>query len=128
MKIIRKANCIEGGNRSYFLLTADFASLEARLAAIDTFYNPETYPDPDPVLYSVYRDGSKTSDLHSMTGYGTFCSSVGMKAYRVHDDVDNKDYVFAPTSKVRVDRAGTEMVITAKELQENDHILEHMRK
>ena len=141
MFIKKKENCREGGQRGYFLLTCDFASLQARLASIDTFLNecPDATFDspegqkakPDPVLYSVYRDGSDTSDLHSMTGFGTFVGSIGMKAIRVHDDVDNKDYVFANSSKVRVERAGCPadgLVIKACELQPTDHILEHMKK
>ena len=51
-----------------------------------------------------------------------------MPAIRVHDDADNKDYVFADTSKVRVERAGKEETIKASELLPNDHILEHLKK
>ena len=139
MIIRKKENCREGAARSWFLLTCDFASLEARLAAIDTFKNDcpnkpfisatDSKETPDPVLYNVYKDGSDTSDLHSMTGFGTFVKSVNMKAIRVHDDADNKDYVFAPTSNVRVKRAdGTEAKIKAKDLVTTDHILEHCAK
>lgn len=139
MIIKKKENCREGGQRSYMLLTCDFASLEARLAAIDTFKNDcpnvpfinaaDSKETPDPVLYNVYKDGSDTSDLHSMTGFGTFVKSVNMKAIRVHDDADNKDYVFAPLSNVRVKRAdGTEVKIKAKDLVATDHVLEHCTK
>lgn len=138
MVIRKKENCIEGGQRSYFLLTCDFASLEARLAAIDTFLNEDPNEKfytaeksttmPDPTLYSVYKDGSTTSDLHSMTGFGTFVGSTHMKAIRVHDDVDNKDYVFAPKSKCKVLRDGQEIIVTASELLPNDHIIEHCKK
>lgn len=117
-------------------MTCDFSSLQARLAAIDTclndspdakFYSPETYGlMPDPVLLDVYKDGSKVSDLHSMTGFNTFVSSVKMKAIRVHDDLDNKDYVFAPISKCRIKRNGKEETVLAKDLQENDHIIEQL--
>ena len=109
MIVKKKENCREGGQRSYFIATCDFASLQARLASIDTFLNEcpdSTFDSPeaqaakaDPVLYNVYRDGSDTSDLHSMTGFGTFVGSTHMKGIKVHDDVDNKDYVFAPKSK-----------------------------
>lgn len=138
--IVKKTpNCEEGSHRSWFLLTCDYASLEARLAAIDTFLNsnPEMqYKDdesssaykPDPVLLEVYKDGSATGDLHSMTGFGTFVGSVHMKAIRVHDDTDNKDYVFAPMSKCKVLRNGEETVIKADELVETDHVIEHLKK
>ncbi len=138
MIIRKKEKCIEGGARAHFIVTCDFASLEARLAAIDTFLNEnpeerfytadESTSKPDPILYDVYKDGSTTSDLHSMTGFGTFVGSTHMKAIRVHDDVDNKDYVFAPKSKCKVLRDGQEIVITAPELLPTDHIIEHCKK
>lgn len=139
MIVKKKINCREGGNRSWFIATADFSSLQARLSSIDTFLNDcpnakwgddaAEKAKPDSVLYSVYRDGSDTSDLHSMTGFGTFVGSVNMKAIRVHDDVDNKDYVFAPTSNVRVLKAdGTEKKVQAQQLEPTDHILEHCKK
>ena len=139
MVIKRKPNCREGGNRSFFFLaTMDFASLQARLASIDTFLNEcpdSTFDSPegqaakaDPVLYNVYRDGSNTSDLHSMTGFGTFVGSTHMKGIKVHDDVDNKDYVFASKSKCKVIREGNEVTVFASELIPTDHIIEHLKK
>lgn len=139
MNIKQIKNCREGGQRSWFLLTCDYASLEARLAAIDTFMNNNPtfkYVDeksseqymPDPVLLDVYKDGSPLGDLHSMTGFGTFVGSIHMKAIRVHDDVDDKDYVFAPMSKCKVLREGKEIIVNADDLLESDHILEHMKK
>lgn len=122
----------------FFLLTCDYASLQARLASIDTFLNEcpdKTFDSPegqaakaDETLYNVYRDGSDTSDLHSMTGFGTFVGSTNMKAIKVHDDVDNKDYVFAPKSKCKVQRNGQEAVVYASELISTDHIIEHLKK
>ena len=123
----------------FFLATCDFSSLQARLCSIDTFindcpkakFNEEAAQKalPDSVLLSVYRDGSDTSDLHSMTGFGTFVKSINMPAIHVHDDVDNKDYVFTEVSNVRVRKAdGTEKKIQAKYLEVTDHILEHCKK
>lgn len=138
MIVKKKENCREGGQRSYFIATCDFASLQARLASIDTFLNEcpdSTFDSPegqaakaDPVLYNVYRDGSDTSDLHSMTGFGTFVGSTHMKGIKVHDDVDNKDYVFAPKSKCKVLRDGNEVTVFASELITTDHIIEHLKK
>lgn len=122
-KIQVNHNSVEGGNKSWFIATGDFSSLEARLAAVDTVLNDQGL---DPVLFEVYKDGSKTSDLHSMTGYNTFCK--GRKAIRVHDDVDNKDYVFDILSNVKVLRNGQEMKIKASELIETDHIIEALAK
>ena len=79
-------------------------------------------------VYNVYKDGSDTSDLHSMTGFGTFVGSTHMKAIRVHDDVDNKDYVFAAKSKCKVLRDGQETTCFASELLPTDHIIEHLKK
>ena len=103
MIVKKKENCREGGQKSFFIATMDFASLQARLASIDTFLNEcpdSTFDSPegqaakaDPVLYNVYRDGSDTSDLHSMTGFGTFVGSTHMKGIKVHDDVDNKVHI-----------------------------------
>lgn len=138
MIVKKKENCREGGQRSYALLTCDYASLQARLASIDTFLNEcpnSTFDSPegqaakaDKVLYEVYKDGSDTSDLHSMTGFGTFVGSTNMKAIKVHDDVDNKDYVFAPKSKCKIQRNGQETVVYASELVPADHIIEHLKK
>lgn len=138
MIVKKKENCREGGNRGYFLLTCDYASLQARLASIDTFLNEcpnSTFDSPegqaakaDETLYNVYKDGSDTSDLHSMTGFGTFVGSTNMKAIKVHDDVDNKDYVFAPKSKCKVQHNGQETVVYASELMPSDHIIEHLKK
>lgn len=124
MKIKKIKNCIEGGHRSWFLCTCDYSSLEARLASIDTCLNPEGL---DQTLYNVYKDGSKVSDLHSMTGFGTFVDSVKMKGIHVHDTVTNKDYVFAPTSNVLIKKAdGTQKKVQAQYLEESDTILEYL--
>lgn len=125
MTKIEKKFGIEGGDHSWFIVTGDFSSLEARLAAIDTCLNNDGI---DPILFEVYKDGSKTSDLHSMTGFATFCKSVDMQAIHVHDDVDNKDYVFAAQSKMIVDRGGQRTTIFAKDLKSTDHILEYLKK
>ena len=122
-KISKESSSIEGGNRSWFIATGDFSSLEARLAAIDTCLNTQGL---DPVLYEVYRDGSKTSDLHSMTGFNTFVK--GRTAYEIHDSESGKDYVVDELSKFKVLRNGKETVVQAKELLETDSIVEYLPK
>lgn len=138
MKIEKIENCIEGGHRNFFIMTCDFSSLQARLASIDTFLNDcpdipfidakSSLSKPDEVLYNVYKDGSDTSDLHSMTGFGTFVESINMNAIRVYDDVDKKSYVFAPISKCRIIRDGVECIVKAVDLRETDHIIEYCKK
>ena len=122
-KISRDTHSVEGGNRSWFIVTGDFSSLEARLAAIDTCLNDQGL---DPVLYEVYKDGSKTSDLHSMTGFNTFVK--GRTAYEIHDAESGKDYVVDELSKFKVLRNGQETVVQAKELLETDSIVEYLPK
>ena len=66
MIVKKKENCREGGNRSFLICTMDYASLQARLASIDTFLNEcpnSTFDSPegqaakaDKVLYEVYKD------------------------------------------------------------------------
>lgn len=125
MKIEVKKNCREGGTRSWFIATCDFSSLQVRLAAIDTAFQSKNGL-PDPVLYDVYKEGSDKSDLHSMTGWKVFNESCGLHAIKVHDDVDGKDYVFAPTSRVKVELNGKQEEVLAKDLKPEHHILEHL--
>ncbi len=53
----------------YYLGTLDYASLQMRLAAIDTVLNPS---GPDKSLYNIYIDPKMGGDMHSRTGYGVF--------------------------------------------------------
>ena len=55
--------------KEYYLCTLDYASLQIRLAAIDTNLNPE---GRDNNLYNVYLDPKMGGDMHSRTGYGVF--------------------------------------------------------
>lgn len=121
VKIQKINNSLEGGNRSYFLAICDFASLQARLATIDSCLNENGI---DPVLYEVYRDNSKTSDLHSMTGFNTF--SKGRKAIEVFDDSTGENFVFDELSKVKIKRDNEEVVVYASELKSTDSIIEHL--
>lgn len=122
-KINKETASVEGGNRSWFIATGDFSSLEARLAAIDTCLNDQGL---DPVLYEVYKDGSKTSDLHSMTGFNTF--TKGRTAYEIHDSESGKDYIVDALSKFKIRRNGEEIVVQAKDLTETDSIAEYLPK
>lgn len=76
IKIRVEHNNKEAGLRSYYLMTSDAASLEARVCAADTACNDSGI---DPALYDVYKEGSDLGeDMHSMTGFNTFCKSINM--------------------------------------------------
>jgi DNA polymerase I-like protein with 3'-5' exonuclease and polymerase domains len=53
----------------YKLCTLDYASLQIRLAALDTSLNED---GRDNNLYEVYLDPKMGGDMHSRTGYGVF--------------------------------------------------------
>ena len=77
----------------YYLCTADYASLQIRLAAIDTNLN-ETGRDES--LYNVYLDPKMGGDMHSRTGHAVF---VGDKDFdidviEVEDEKGNKKTYF----------------------------------
>jgi DNA polymerase I-like protein with 3'-5' exonuclease and polymerase domains len=55
--------------KEYYLATLDYASLQMRLAAIDTNLNED---GPDKNLYTIYIDPKMGGDMHSRTGYGVF--------------------------------------------------------
>jgi len=55
--------------KEYYLCTLDYASLQMRLAAIDTNLNEG---GRDHSLYNVYTDPKMGGDMHSRTGYGVF--------------------------------------------------------
>lgn len=121
IKIRKEINSFEGGQKSFFISTCDFSSLQARLATIDTCINPQGL---DPVLYEVYKDNSKTSDLHSMTGFNTFAK--GRTAIEVKNTETGECYVFDELSKLKIKRNNEEMVVYASELQNTDSILEYL--
>jgi DNA polymerase I-like protein with 3'-5' exonuclease and polymerase domains len=55
--------------KEYYLATLDYASLQMRLAAIDTNLNDG---GRDKGLYSIYLDPKMGGDMHSRTGFGVF--------------------------------------------------------
>lgn len=123
-KIVVEKDSVEGGERSWFTEISDFSSLQARLASIDTCLNPQGI---DSTLYNVYKDGSKMSDLHSVTGFNTFCGSIGMECYDIVDDKTGKEYKgVCDLSRFRIKRFENTMEVSAKELMETDEILEYL--
>jgi hypothetical protein len=117
---IRKEYSSEGGNNSYFIVTGDYSSLEAKCAAIDTYLNPV---GQDPLLKSIYEAGSKISDLHSVTGHSLFCDSLKQKGVHVTDE-NGKNWAFLPTSKIKIKRKNDTLIIQAEELVETDEIID----
>ena len=57
-----------------------------------------------------------------MTGWSTLAKT--RKAFRVHDDVTNKDWLLDATSKVKVKRDNQEIACKASELLPKDEIIE----
>lgn len=118
---IKKEFCQEGGNNSWFIVTGDYSSLQAKIVSIDTYLNSV---GQDPVLKEVYKVGSKISDLHSVTGHASFCSSVNQKGIHVTDDETGDKWSFLPESQIKIMRNGNEEIISAKDLIETDKIID----
>lgn len=117
---IKKEFSAEGGNNSYFIVTGDYSSLEAKCAAIDTYLNPV---GQDPVLKSIYEVGSTISDLHSVTGHFCFCGSLNQKGIHVEDE-NGRKWAFLPKSKIKIKRNGETLTILAESLQETDELID----
>lgn len=110
----------KAGRLCYLLMTQDAASLEARVATSDTALNESGI---DQTLFSVYDPNSGLGeDLHSMTGFSTFCKSLNMQVNEVTDE-DGKVWLIVDIQKIWVERDGEKKLITGAELEETDKIL-----
>lgn len=110
----------KAGRLCYLLMTQDAASLEARVATSDTALNESGI---DQTLFSVYDPNSGLGeDLHSMTGFSTFCKSLNMQVNEVTDE-DGKVWLIVDIQKIWVERNGEKKLITGAELKETDKIL-----
>lgn len=110
----------KAGRLCYLLMTQDAASLEARVATSDTALNESGI---DQTLFSVYDPNSGLGeDLHSMTGFSTFCKSLNMQVNEVTDE-DGKIWLIVDIQKIWVERDGEKKLITGAELKETDKIL-----
>lgn len=110
----------KAGRLCYLLMTQDAASLEARVATSDTALNESGI---DQTLFSVYDPKSGLGeDLHSMTGFSTFCKSLNMQVNEVTDG-DGKVWLIVDIQKIWVERDGEKKLITGAELKETDKIL-----
>lgn len=110
----------KAGRLCYLLMTQDAASLEARVATSDTALNESGI---DQTLFSVYDPNSGLGeDLHSMTGFSTFCKSLNMQVNEVTDE-NGKVWLIVDIQKIWVERDGEKKLITGAELKETDKIL-----
>ena len=110
-------SCITTPNpEEYFLSTVDYASLQIRLAAIDTNLNED---GRDENLYNVYIDPKMGGDMHSRTAYGVFAHGRTFDLDIVEVEQNGSTYTFYADEWVETARGG----IQAKELAESDELL-----
>lgn len=104
-------------NDEYFLCTVDYASLQIRLAAIDTSINPS---GKDMSLYNVYIDPKMGGDMHSRTGHSVFASDkeFELDIIEVDDGKGNKKTFFGGEN-VKTKRGD----VKARDLQPTDELL-----
>jgi DNA polymerase I-like protein with 3'-5' exonuclease and polymerase domains len=111
--------CIAVPNiEEYCLATADYASLQIRIAAVDTNLNAG---GRDESLYEVYTNSSLAGDLHSVTAYNVFASGkdFDIGIVEVEDTVTGKTYTFFENEKVATKNRGD---VVAKDLKPDDVI------
>lgn len=111
----------KAGRLCYLMMTQDAASLQARVATSDTVLNPGGI---DPTLYAVYDPNSGMGeDLHSMTGWNTFCKSIDLQILEVVDDSGKTWLCLEDVQSLWIERNGEKMLVTGKEILETDTIL-----
>lgn len=71
----------------YYLSTLDYASLQMRLAAIDTNLNDG---GRDKNLYNIYLDPKMGGDMHSRTGFGVFAEGRDFDLEIIEIEEDGK--------------------------------------
>lgn len=112
----------KAGRLCYLLMTQDAASLEARVATSDTALNAGGI---DKTLYDVYDPNSGYGeDLHSMTGWNTFCKSIDLQINEITDD-NGKVWLCADIQDMKIKRNGQEMIVKGSEIQESDEIVDY---
>lgn len=98
----------------YYLCTVDYASLQIRLAAIDTNLNDD---GRDEALYNVYLDPKMGGDMHSRTGYGVFAYGREFKLDIVEVEENGVTRTFYADEWVKTANRGA---VQARDLQEED--------
>ena len=111
-------SCITTPNPDeYYLCTVDYASLQIRLAAIDTSLNED---GRDQALYNVYTDPKMGGDMHSRTGYGVFAHGRDFKLDIVEvEEEDGTKHSFFADEWVKTERGS----IPAKSLRKEDTLV-----
>ena len=110
----------EAGDRSYFLCTIDAASLESRIASIDTVLNKDGI---DPTLYDLYREGSPLGeDMHTASSFSVFGANINKQVYEAEDE-NGKVWKFIDETKLRIKRDGKEITVLGSQIQETDEII-----
>jgi DNA polymerase I-like protein with 3'-5' exonuclease and polymerase domains len=100
----------------YCLATADYASLQIRLAAVDTNINDS---GRDESLYNVYTNSSLAGDLHSVTAFNVFAANKDFELdiIEIEDSETGKKYTFFEDEVVKTKNRGE---VKAKDLEPND--------
>lgn len=98
----------------YYLCTVDYASLQIRLAAIDTNLNDE---GRDENLYNVYTDPKMGGDMHSRTGFGVFAEGREFELDIIEVEDENGLHSFYADEWVETADRGK---VQAKDLAETD--------
>lgn len=121
-KISVDKNNDHAGERSYYLVTSDCASLESRVAAQDTCLNDGGI---DPILYDLYRVNSPLGeDMHTASAFSVFGSGINKQSIHITDE-NGKMWVFIDESQVKIKRDGKEMIVHAPEIVETDEIIDY---
>ena len=113
------------GLKHYRLATFDFSSLQMRLCSIDSALNPS---GQDLVLYNIYKDGSDTDDMHSMTGFKTFVEPLHKTVFDATDD-NGKTWTFMGIQKMKIkkrDGSDGEEIVLGSEIKPTDTIIDYV--
>jgi DNA polymerase I-like protein with 3'-5' exonuclease and polymerase domains len=101
----------------FYLSTVDYASLQIRLAAIDTNLNED---GRDENLYNVYLDPKMGGDMHSRTGYGVFAHGRDFKLEIIEVEDNGVTRAFFADEWVKTTTRGN---VQARDLQDTDILL-----
>lgn len=110
--------CISTPNPDeYFLSTLDYASLQMRLAAIDTTLNEH---GRDENLYNIYIDPKMGADMHSRTGFGVFADGKEFELEVIEIESDGVSRTLYAGEFVKTKNRGA---VQARDLQPSDTLL-----
>ena len=96
-------------NDNYYLVTVDYAALEARLASLDS---------EDPVLLETFNE--ENADFHSRTSWVTFFKDKETEVEEIEVECNGKVYKYLGGELVNTQRG----FIPAQDLTEEDTIID----